>query len=489
MSYRFFTALSVLLLAACSDTPETPQKVVADGVGSGATDTSGAASGSSSPGASGTTSNTATSNTATSNTATSGGTQTGSAGTATNTSGAGTGTAAADDTAGDSTPSNGAGLGGTPDDAATDDSAMDDSVIDDSAIDDSAGGSGDDSSVDDSAADDSSVDDTDTDDGSFDDSSADDMGTGGLMMCGFGAQSGSPCNPAFNTQPCTQGGDTCECGADSTWSCGSEVGGTDDGAADDSSMDDSSTDDSSADDSSADDSSTDDSAGGGTVEIDCDAQMPMVATEQHSATWAVGGSGNLAWEIWTNGSPGNLTTYAGEPAFSASWNNSGNYLGRMGLEWGNNGRPYTEYGTIKADYVWNKSGNAGQYSYLGIYGWSTNPCVEWYIVEDSFHPMPFNTGDQPIGTAEVDGGTYNLVYRHTSGTGGDRCGGASSWDQFYSIRLEGKRCGTITVSDHFDVWAQQGWNLGNMLEVKIVVEAAAGTGSVDFPLANVTTSQ
>ena len=103
--------------------------------------------------------------------------------------------------------------------------------------------------------------------------------------------------------------------------------------------------------------------------------------------------------------------------------------------------------------------------------------------------MPFNTGDQPVGTAEVDGGTYNLVHRHTSGTGGDRCGGAGSWDQFYSIRLEGKRCGTITVSDHFDVWAQQGWNLGNLVEVKIVVEAASGTGKVDFPVANVTTSQ
>jgi hypothetical protein len=225
---------------------------------------------------------------------------------------------------------------------------------------------------------------------------------------------------------------------------------------------------------------------GGTVELDCDAMMPTSGGEQHSATWAEGGQGNLAWQIWTNGGPGTIVTYAGIPAFTASWNNSGDYLGRLGFEWGNNGKRYAEYGTITADYVWNKSGSAGQYSYLGLYGWSTNPCVEWYIVEDSFHQMPFNTGDQPVGTTEVDGGTYNLVYRHTTGTGGDRCGGAGSWDQFYSIRLEGKRCGTITVSDHFDAWAAQGWNLGNMLEVKIVVEAAAGQGSVDFPVANVT---
>jgi endo-1,4-beta-xylanase len=236
-------------------------------------------------------------------------------------------------------------------------------------------------------------------------------------------------------------------------------------------------------------SATAGAGGAGPVELDCDAQMPTSGAQQHSATWEVGGEGNLSWQIWTNGGPGNLTTYDGVAAFTASWNNSGDYLGRMGFEWGDSGRPHAEYGTIKADYVWNKSGTAGQYSYLGIYGWSTNPCVELYIVEDSFHQMPFNTGDQPVGTTEVDGGTYNLVYRRTSGTGGDRCGGAGSWDQFYSIRLEGKRCGTITISDHFQAWAAQGWNLGNLLEVKIVVEAAAGQGSVDFPVANVTTSQ
>jgi hypothetical protein len=230
--------------------------------------------------------------------------------------------------------------------------------------------------------------------------------------------------------------------------------------------------------------------GGGTVELDCDAQMPTAGAENHSGSNNRGGTGNTAWEIWTNGGPGNLTTFGTTPAFIASWNNSGDYLGRMGFEWGNSGKAYAEYGTIKADYVWSKTGTAGGYSYLGVYGWSTNPCVEWYIVEDSFHQMPFNTGDPPVGTVDVDGGTYNLVYRSTQGTGGSRCGSnVNTWDQFYSIRHQGKQCGTITISDHFDAWKARNWNLGNLLEVKIVVEAAAGQGSVEFPIANVTTSQ
>jgi len=234
---------------------------------------------------------------------------------------------------------------------------------------------------------------------------------------------------------------------------------------------------------------------GGSVEIDCDAQMPTSGAMGHTDNNLQGGSGNTAWSIWSNGSDqnaGTLTTYGTTPAFRAEWNNSGDFLGRMGFEWGNSGKQYTEYGTIEANYVWNKAagsnpGVAGNYSYLGVYGWSNNPCVEWYIVEDSFHAMPFNTGDPPVGTTEIDGGTYNLVYRTTSGTGGSRCNGVSNWEQFYSIRLEGKRCGTITVSDHFAAWAARGWDLGALLEVKIVVEAASGTGYVDFPVANVTT--
>ncbi|MBN2195415.1 MAG: glycoside hydrolase family 11 protein [Polyangiaceae bacterium] len=115
--------------------------------------------------------------------------------------------------------------------------------------------------------------------------------------------------------------------------------------------------------------------GGGPAVVDCNATMPTSGDEVHSGTYGQGGSGNLAWWLWTNGAPGSLTTY-GVPAFSLAWDNSGDSLGRMGFEWGNSGKPYTDYGTVKADYVFTKSGSAGQYSFIGIYGWSNNPCVE-----------------------------------------------------------------------------------------------------------------
>ena len=224
-----------------------------------------------------------------------------------------------------------------------------------------------------------------------------------------------------------------------------------------------------------------------TSALDCSA-IPALPTggTVHSGN-TQGGSGNLAWQIWSNGGSGSLTTFS-TAAFVATWNNSGDYLGRLGFEWGNAGKAYTAYGDITADLAFKKNGTAGQYSYVGIYGWSTNPCIEWYIVDDSYSAMPFNTGTAPSGTADLDGGTYNLVKRNTSGTGGNRCGNVTNWDQFYSIRHTGRQCGTISVSEHFKLWDAKGWKLGNLLEVKILVEAASGSGSVEFSVANVKTT-
>ncbi len=230
------------------------------------------------------------------------------------------------------------------------------------------------------------------------------------------------------------------------------------------------------------------STGGGAAEIDCDAAMPTSGAQQHSGN-GQGGAGNLAWEIWSNVGTGDMTTYD-VPAFSASWNNSGDYLGRLGYEWGGWGstpRPYEEYGTITARFAYRRSGTGGGYSYFGIYGWSTDPCVEWYIVDDSYNGMPVNPGSTTNkGEVEIDGGTYIMYTRDTTGTGGSRCSGVSNWAQYYSIRKTARQCGQISITQHFDAWKRLGMPLGNLLEAKILVETGGGTGSADFPVAIVT---
>jgi len=225
------------------------------------------------------------------------------------------------------------------------------------------------------------------------------------------------------------------------------------------------------------------SGSAGAATVDCNATMPT-GCSQHSGN-SQGGKDNLAWQIWSNQGSGTLTTFS-TPAFSAAWNNSGDYLGRLGFEWGNSGKTYDQYGTITAGYAFKKTGSGGGFSYIGIYGWSTNPCVEWYILDDSFGAMPFspyNSGQKGSPTM-IDGENYKFYSNSTNGTGGSRCN-QSSWTQFWSIRQKARQCGTITISDHFKAWDAAGMKLGNLLEAKILVETGGGSGSVDFSVANV----
>ena len=217
--------------------------------------------------------------------------------------------------------------------------------------------------------------------------------------------------------------------------------------------------------------------------VNCSGSLPTSGGSTHSGN-SQGTAAGLTWQLWMNGSGGTLTTYS-TPAFSANWNNSGDFLARIGLSW-NPGKAYTSLGTVSADFAETKSGSAGGYSYIGIYGWSTNPCVEWYIVDDSYGNLPFNPGGSTVGTATIDGGTYNIIARSTTGTGGNRCGNVSSWNQIYSMRTSKRSCGTISITDHWNAWAKANQQLGAMLEASILIEAGGGSGSISFPTANVT---
>ena len=219
--------------------------------------------------------------------------------------------------------------------------------------------------------------------------------------------------------------------------------------------------------------------------IDCNAPLPTGGTQRSSSN-ASGTAAGLAWTIWTN-SGRDRSRPSASPHSPASWNNSGDFLARLGLQW-NNTRKYDSYGTITAQFASRKTGTGGGYSYIGIYGWSTNPCVEFYIVDDSYNRLPVNPGNTTNkGTVTIDGGQYVLYTRNTTGTGGSKCGSSiTSWLQFYSIRMTARTCGQITVSDHFKAWAAAGMTLGNMDQAQILVETGGGMGSIEFPIASMT---
>ncbi len=223
--------------------------------------------------------------------------------------------------------------------------------------------------------------------------------------------------------------------------------------------------------------------GGGVV--DCTATLPT-GGNTYTGTYLNGSANGLNYGIWTNGSGGSITVFPNAHAFSASWNNSMDFLAHLGLDF-DSSKPYTAYGTIQAQFSEKKAGTAGGYSMIGMYGWTHSPCVEWYINEDSFKGLSSSGGV----TAVIDGATYTLTTLATTGTGGaNACeaGHVGSWTQMISTRKTARTCGTVTVSEHFAAWAKQGWKLGTLSSVHINVEAGGGSGSIQFPVANVTTT-
>jgi endo-1,4-beta-xylanase len=233
------------------------------------------------------------------------------------------------------------------------------------------------------------------------------------------------------------------------------------------------------------DTATGGAAGGG---VDCSTPMPTTGGETFSGASVWGTANGLSYGIWTNGNGGTITVFPDTHAFSASWDNSLNFLAHLGLDFrGADAKPYAEYGTIIAEFVEEKHGDAGNFSMIGIYGWMHDPCIEWYINEDSFGRL-WGSGDV---TASIDGATYSMSSAETTGTdGANACesGHTGPWTQIRSTRETARQCGTVTVSDHFKAWEAQGWTLGNLTSVHINVEVGGGVGSIDFPVANVTTS-
>ena len=227
--------------------------------------------------------------------------------------------------------------------------------------------------------------------------------------------------------------------------------------------------------------------GSATSSLDCSAPMPAMPTSggtTHCGSNRTGKAGSLAWELWSNSLNGNACiTYYSVPAFSAKWNNNGDYLARLGIEWG--GKTIAQLGEITAEFTYKKSGNGGGYSYIGVYGWARSPCVEYYIIDDSFNGMPFNPWNMGgKGSATIDGEVYKFFAGQSNGTGGSRCG--TPFQQYWSIRQKGRQCGVMTISKHFEEWKKVGMNMDSILEAKILVETGGGSGTVEFPVANVT---
>ncbi|PQE27384.1 glycosyl hydrolase family 11 protein [Rutstroemia sp. NJR-2017a WRK4] len=116
---------------------------------------------------------------------------------------------------------------------------------------------------------------------------------------------------------------------------------------------------------------------------------------------------------------------------------------------------------------------------LSVYGWTTNPLVEYYVIEDS---IGFTQTGTQKGTVTSDGGSY-VIWENVR-TNAPSIAGTSTFNQYISIRNGGRSSGTVTIANHFNAWKSHGMNLGTLNFQVIAVETWNGAGSAQQTVTN-----
>jgi len=174
----------------------------------------------------------------------------------------------------------------------------------------------------------------------------------------------------------------------------------------------------------------------------------MPATAQAAITSNSTGTNNgYFYSFWEQASGASMTLGAGSN-YSLNWN-----TGSQNVVAGTGWNPGSNH-TVSYSGSWNCNGNC----YLSLYGWTTNPLIEYYIVENygSYNP---SSGATSMGSVSSDGATYNL-YR-SQRVNQPSIQGTATFYQYWAIRSSKRTGGTITTANIFNAWASHGMNLGS----------------------------
>jgi endo-1,4-beta-xylanase len=170
------------------------------------------------------------------------------------------------------------------------------------------------------------------------------------------------------------------------------------------------------------------------------------------------------WSLFVSGGSASITfpqagTYAGN--FQINYSNVGDVVGGKGWNPGSSHSIGYNIGSL-----------SGSYNFVGIYGWTTSPLIEYYVCEKGSV-----ASGGVVNSVNSDGHTYNF-YRHQQISQPSIQGTQTFWqylDQWGGTSIGANH--TVTMGNHITNWRNNGAHGFGNYNYQILALEAYGTKS------------
>ena len=158
-----------------------------------------------------------------------------------------------------------------------------------------------------------------------------------------------------------------------------------------------------------------------------------------------------------------------------------------GTNSGNFAVSYSNVGDVVAGKGWNPGSStrtigynigalSGSYNFVGVYGWTTSPLIEYYVCE--LGSITYNATN--VGSVTSDGHSYGL-YKHQQVNQPSIIGTATFWQ--YMSQWGGSSKGanhSITIANHMNAWKSKMGSMGsNNLQIFAIEAYSNKSGSIN----------